>query len=158
PAGLSSPHKVVHLASGDVVIPEGRIVRGPAAERPVELDHRRPEEYPPVGLGGTVGIQLDEVPVRPLRYLDPGLEPQVHPSDAGRLAGLDAPVLDMRQQAPLAVAPVQKQWPLDEHEAPGRLRGGPYVGPPIVGARSTGIVARIVDAVDLAGLGGAGGR
>ena len=88
--------------------------------------------------------------------MDAGLDPGIDPVGRGRAAGADVGVLDARDDAELAVAPLEAQRALDQHQvAPGLAAGlHPHAG--VMRLAALRIVLGIVDLVDRRGLAGIG--
>ena len=69
-----------------------------------------------VGFLGAVGVDLHKHPVRPPHDADPQVHPQINPARRhGCMAG-HIRVLEARQQAPLALPPVEAKRALDQQE------------------------------------------
>src|SRR3546814_1047100 len=83
------------------------------AEHGIDL---RPEHDAGLGFRRAVGVDLDEAPFRPALDVDSRVDPAVDARRGGRLVGAAVGVLDARDDAVPAVAPVQAERALNEQE------------------------------------------
>src|SRR5271157_278825 len=105
----------------------------------------------------TMGMELDEEPVGPAWDLDSRFEPEVDAVDVRGLTGLQTAVLSLGNQTQTAPTPTEDERARDQHQAIWRSRSDADVDAPIVRAGLLRVIDRVVDAVDLPRLGGAGG-
>lgn len=98
----------------------------------MELFHGFAEEHGSIFFRRAMRVELDEVPVRPLRNADRSFQPQLEAVHGWRLVVLQAGVFHAGKDAPFAAAPVSEQRALDHHECVGRLGSGADVDAGIV--------------------------
>src|SRR3546814_2000132 len=118
-AGLRGLDDVVDLAGGHVVQDVALAVVVPVlevAEHGIDL---RPEPDAGLGFRRAGGVDLDEAPFRPALDVDSSVDPAADARRGGRRVGADAGVLDARDDALPALAPVQAE----------RALNGPEIGP-----------------------------
>ena len=117
----------------------------------------RTEQGVHVAFLGAVGMYLDENPLRPPLHMDTRPHPGIHPWRRGWTGAAHVGVLDARNHAETALAPVQPQRSLHDHQVAAGLAADPNRFAGVVRFRSLRVVGGVVDRIDHAGLRIAGG-
>ena len=153
-SGFRRLRDVVHLTRADVVEFPVHAVVVAGLELGEGTVHRRPEQDLGIRLLGTVGVDLHERPLRPALDMHAGADPIRDAIGRRRAAGAHVGVLDPRDQAELAIAPLEAERALDDHQVAAGRAADLHRHAGVVRLALARLAGGVVDAVDGARLAG----